>query len=65
MDIDKARKFIDQIQLIHPTVQKYLEKSQRSYKTRHDKHPVDHKFQVGDEFWLSIRKERLEGEAKI
>ena len=41
-----------------------LEKSQRSYKERREKHHVDHKFQVGDEFLLYIRKKRLQGEGK-
>ena len=40
-------------------VQEQLEKSQAKYKTRHDKHRVDHSFQVGDEVWLYISKERL------
>jgi len=53
---DKARKFIEKIQLIHHKMQEQLEKSERSYKARHDKHWVDHKFQVGDEVWLYIRK---------
>jgi len=59
-----ARKFIDQTQLIHHTVQEQLEKSQSSYKARHDKHQVDHKFHVDDEVWLYIRKERLQDEGK-
>jgi len=50
--------------LIHHTVQEQLEKSQSSYKARHDKHRVDHKFQFGDEVWLYIIKERLQGEGK-
>ena len=62
--IDKARKFIEKIQLVHHTVQEQLEKSQNNYKARHDKHQVDHKFQVGDEVWLYIRKEILQGEGK-
>jgi hypothetical protein len=41
-----------------------LEKSQAKYKTRHDKHRVDHSFQVGDEVWIYISKERLKGEGK-
>ena len=45
-------------------MQEQLEKSQSSYKTRHGKHRVDHKFQVGDEVWLYISKERLQGEGK-
>ena len=55
-DIDKARKFIEKIQLVYHIVQEQIEKSQNSYKTRHDKCRVDHKFQVGDEFWLYISK---------
>ena len=55
-DIDRAEKFIEQIQSIHQMVQEQLEKSQAKYKTRHDKHRVDHSFQVGDEVWLYIRK---------
>jgi hypothetical protein len=63
-DIDRAEKFIEQIQSIHQVVQEQLEKSQAKYKTRHDKHRVDHSFQVGDEVWLYISKERLKGEGK-
>ena len=61
---NKARNFIEKIQLIHHTVQEQLEKSQRSYKARRDKHRVDHKFQVGDEVSLYINKEILQGEHK-
>ena len=64
IDIDKAKKFIEKIQLIHQTVQDQLEKSQGKYKERHDKHHVDHKFHVGEEVWLHISKERLQGEGK-
>ena len=46
-------------------MQEELEKSQRNYKARHDKHRVDKKFQVGDEVWLYISKERIQGEGKI
>jgi hypothetical protein len=63
-DIDKARMFIEQIQLIHQQFQEQLETSQSKYKERHDKHRIDHKFQEGDEVWLHISKERLEGEGK-
>jgi hypothetical protein len=41
-----------------------LEKSQAKYKTRHDNHLIDHSFQVGDEVWICIRKERIKGEGK-
>ncbi len=60
-DIDRANKFIEQIQLTHQAIQEQLEKSQIKYKTKHDKHRVDHQFQVGDEVWLYISKERLQG----
>ena len=63
-DIDKANKFIEKIQLIHQTVQDQLEKIQGKYKARHERHRVDHNFQVGDEVWLHISKERLQGEGK-
>eukprot|EP00253_Pinus_taeda_P010211 PITA_10211 len=63
-DIDKARNFIEQNQLVHQKVQEQLEKSQDKYKARHDKHHEDHNFQVGDEVWLQISKERLQGEGK-
>ena len=63
-DIDKARKFIEKIHVIHQQVQEQLEKSQRKYKERHDKHRVDHKFQEGDELWLHISKERMQEEGK-
>jgi hypothetical protein len=63
-EIDRENKFIEKIQLVHQMVQEKLEKSQAKYKTRHKKHRVDHSFQVGDEFWLYISKERLKGEGK-
>ena len=50
--------------MVHQRFQKQLEKRQGKYKERHDKHHIDHKFQVGDEVWLHISKERLQGEGK-
>jgi hypothetical protein len=41
-----------------------LEKIQTKYKTRHDKHHVNHGFQVGNEVWIYISKEGLKGEGK-
>ena len=64
VNIDKAWKFIEKIQIIHQQVQEQLEKSERKYKERHDKHRVDHKFQEGDEVRLHIRNERMQGEGK-
>ena len=63
-DIDKARKFIEKIQMIHQQVQEKLEKSQIKYKERRDKHRFDHKFQERDEVWFHISKERMQGEGK-
>lgn len=31
---------------------------------RHDKYRIDHKFQVGDQVWLHLSKERLEVPSK-
>jgi hypothetical protein len=45
-------------------VQEWFEKSQSKYNTRHDKHRVDHSFQVGDEVLIYISKERYKGEGK-
>jgi hypothetical protein len=56
-DIDREKKFIEQIQLVHQMVQEQLEKIQAKYKTRHDKQRVDHSFQVGDEIQIYISKE--------
>ena len=53
---NKAKKFIEQIQLINQTVQDQFEKSQGKYKARHNKNRVDHKFQVGEKVWLHISK---------
>eukprot|EP00253_Pinus_taeda_P031869 PITA_31869 len=64
-DIDKAHSFIERIQRIHQQIQEQLEKSQGKYKERHDKHRVDHKFQEGDEEWLYISKERMQGEGEM
>ena len=63
-DEDKSRRFIQRVQQVHQAVQEQLEKSQAQYKARHDKHRVDHQFQVGDQVWLHISKERMKGEGK-
>ena len=63
-DIEKARSFIEQVQLVHQGFQQQLEKIQGKYRSRHKKHQVDHKFQGSDEVWLHISKERLQGERR-
>jgi hypothetical protein len=45
-------------------VQEQLESSQAKYKKRHDKHHIDHHFQIGDQVWLHINKDRLQGEGR-
>ena len=45
-------------------MQEQLEKSQACYKARHDKHRVDHQFQVRDKVWFHINKDRMKGEGK-
>ena len=50
--------------MIHQEVQEKLENSQSWHKTQHDKHRVDHQFQVGDKVWLHINKDRMKGEGK-
>lgn len=50
--------------MIHQGVKEQLARSQAWYKGRHDKHRVDHKFQVGDKVWLHIRKHRMKGKGK-
>lgn len=63
-DVDRATRFIEQIQEIHQAVQEQLEKSQAKYKARHDKHQMEHSFHVGDQVSLYISKDRMRGECK-
>ena len=63
-DVDKATKFIEQIQEIHQAVQEQLERIQAKYKERHDKHRVEHSFQLGNQVWLYINKDIMQGEGK-
>ena len=63
-DVDRATRFIEKIQEIHQAVQEQLEKIQAKYKARNDKHWMERSFQVGDQVWLYISKERMQGEGK-
>lgn len=49
---------------MHQVVQQQLENIQSKYTSRHDKHWVDHHFQVGYQVWLHINKEILKSEGK-
>jgi hypothetical protein len=60
----RARKFIQRIQQVHQAVREQLKKCQARYKAQHDKHRVDHQFQVGYQVWIHISKERSKGEGK-
>ena len=60
----RSRKFIQRIQQVHQAVREQFEKIQEHCKYRHEKHMVDHQFQVGDQVWLHINKERLKDEGK-
>jgi hypothetical protein len=61
---DRACKFIQRIQQVYQEVREQLEKIEAQYKPWHEKHRVDHQFQVGDQVWLHISNERLKGEGK-
>ncbi|XP_057858278.2 uncharacterized protein LOC131067335 [Cryptomeria japonica] len=63
-DAERALKFIQKVQAIRQAVEAQLEQSQAKYKAYHDKHRIDHHFQVGDCVWLHISKERMQGEGK-
>ena len=63
-DAEKDSKFIQKVQAIHQVVEAQLEQSQAKYKARHDKHCIDHQFQVDHRFWLDINKERMQGEGR-
>lgn len=56
-NMDKAKEFIERLQMVHQIMQEQLEKGKGKYKVRHEKHHVDHKFQVSDK-WIKIRKVR-------
>ncbi|OMP09602.1 kanadaptin-like protein [Corchorus olitorius] len=56
-----ALKFVQKIQLVHKQVEEQLIKAQAKYKERHDKHRVDHSFQVGDMVWLYLGRDRMKG----
>ena len=63
-DIDKARKFIEKIQLVHHTVQEQLERSQSSYKERHGKHCVITNSRLEMKFGYISTKKYYKGKEK-
>lgn len=43
-DVDKEKRFIQKIQQVHKAIHEQLEKSQATYKERHNRNWVDHQF---------------------
>jgi hypothetical protein len=58
---NKENKFIERIQHIRQQVHDILDRANAKYKQLHDQHQVPHNFQVGDNVWLHLQKERLDG----
>ena len=63
-DAHEVKRFIQRIQYGRQAIQEKLEKIQAKYKVSHDTHLIDHQFQVGDQVWLHIKKDRMKGEGK-
>jgi hypothetical protein len=63
-DTNKDKRFIQKIQQVHQAIHEQLDKIQAKYKERHDKHQVDHQFEVGDQVWIHISKDIMKGEGK-
>jgi hypothetical protein len=57
--LEKATRFIEQIQHICQQVEEILQKSNAKYKQCHDKHRVPHQFQVGDKVYLHLQNNCL------
>ena len=56
-NMDKAKYFIERLQMVHKTVEEQLEKGKGKYIARHNKHRVHHKFQLSDK-WIEVGKVR-------
>ena len=41
-----------------------LQRANAKAKDRHDKHRIPHSFQIGDQFWLHLKKECFTGPYK-
>ena len=54
-----TNNIVECIEHIYQQVHGILDKSNDTYKKRHDQHRVSHKFQVGDKVWLHLQKECL------
>lgn len=48
-NMDKAKELVERLQMVHQTMQGQLEMDKGKYKAKHEKHRVDHNFQVSDD----------------
>lgn len=56
-NMDKAKDFIERIQMVHQTMQEQIDKVKGKYIEKHDKNRGDHKIKFND-YWIEIRKVR-------
>ena len=59
--MEKELKFIDQIYNFQKRAQEMFQRENTKAKARHDKHHIPHSFQIGDQVWLHLKKERFTG----
>ena len=56
-NMEKAKEFVEKLQMVHQIVQYQLEKVKGKYTKRQDKNHGDHKFQFSYQ-WIEIGKLR-------
>ena len=57
--MEKTLKCRDEIYNIQKQVQEMLQQANAKSMARHDKHRIPHSFQIGDQVWLHLKKERF------
>ena len=63
-EVEKALKFREQIYNIYKQAHEMFQWANAKAKARHDKHRIPHSFQIGDQVWLHLKKERFYGPYK-
>ena len=58
-EVEKALKFKEKIYNTQKQAQEMLQRANAKSKARHDKHHIPHSFQIGDQLWLHLKKERF------